>query len=300
MRSTTRNKQLRTLTAMLTAAVLFLCALTGCASVDSRYEGGCFDGGTALQGQHFAENNDPTPTPDPNAPSPTPTPRLPLWMQDGDVQSPTVGVGGSGSVSRHGYSTSKILSYFSEIALSAEYGDGSSEVRKWKSSIKLYVCGAPSTADWTVINAVVAKMNKVDGFPGISIVKNESDSNLVMYFYGDTEYDRITPSMITDRTDGFATCWFGSSSVIVRGKIGIRMSITQTERNSVIWEELVQVTGLQNDSYSYPDSLFYQGYNEVQQPTTLDWILFEVLYSPLIAPGMSYSEVSDVLPSILR
>ena len=93
---------------------------------------------------------------------------------------------------------------------------------------------------------------------------------------------------------------FATFSAIIKSRIGIRTSMSQHERNSVIWEELVQCTGLQNDSYKYPESLFYQGYNEVQEPTKLDWILFEVLYHPAIQPGMTIDEVANEIGNILR
>ncbi len=230
------------------------------------------------------------PTTTPGAGTPTeklsPTPRI-------------TGTGSSSTVDSHGYSATVILEYFDEVAMRVEYGVSAYAVHKWVSPVKLYVGGTPTSKDLQVLDDIFNAMNRTEGFPGISLVPREDDANVCMYFYPDDQYNEITPADITDLTDGFATCWF-QNSAIIKSRIGIRTSMSQHERNSVIWEELVQCTGLQNDSYKYPNSLFYQGYNEVQEPTTLDWILFEVLYHPSIQPGMNLKEVSEVLVSILR
>ena len=192
-------------------------------------------------------------------------------------------------VSRKGYTIEQIAEYFDEVALNAEYGSSDHRVHKWNSPIILCVKGAPTTQDRLVLQTILWKMNAVYGFPGIRETISEAEANLVITFADDNEYAQLTPSNIDDLTDGFATCWW-QNSVIYKADIGIRCSISQNERNSVIWEEMIQATGLQNDSYRYPDSLFYQGYNEVQEPTTLDWILFELLYHPDMSAGLSRPE----------
>jgi len=233
----------------------------------------------------------PTATPSVGRKEATPTPS--------GGKTPTGVVVSGDPINSRGYGKKEIVEYFDEIAMRAEYGTSANAVHKWSTPLLIYINGQPNSEDRKVLDEVFYRMNSVDGFPGITEVNSESASNIVMSFADDAEYTRITPKDIHDMTDGFATCWFQNSS-IVRARIGIRTSMPQHERNSVIWEELVQCTGLQNDSYRYPDSLFYQGYNEVQGPNTLDWLLFEVLYHPDIQPGMRINEVSAVLDAVLR
>ncbi len=202
-------------------------------------------------------------------------------------------------ISRKGIDREEIIAYFGEIAMSAEYGGTNDELHKWSTPIKYYIAGNPTSDDMMVISRVTAAMNTVKGFPGIGRTFSENSANLVIHFADPDEYRKITPPEINDDTDGFASIWLTDYS-ISRSVIGIRTTISQTERNSVIWEEMVQCTGLQNDSYRYPDSLYYQGYNEVQSPTTLDWLLFEVLYHPALEPGMSFDECEEVIREILQ
>ena len=216
------------------------------------------------------------------------------------TKQPTPGISGHNHrINRKGFSVEAIAEYFDEIALHAEYGSSDNRVHKWNDEIVMCVKGTPTAQDRLVLQSILWKMNSVYGFPGIRETVSEFEANLVITFANDAEYTRITPSTINDSTDGFATCWW-QNSVIYKAEIGIRTSISQNERNSVIWEEMVQSTGLQNDSYLYPESLFYQGYNEVQEPTDLDWILFEILYHPDVPAGLSRAEALLLSTTLLE
>ena len=70
-------------------------------------------------------------------------------------------------------------------------------------------------------------------------------------------------------------------------------------RAGVICEEIIQSLGLSNDSYTYPDSIFYQGYSEISWPSELDWTLVELLYHPALRLGMTADEVRQVLLPLL-
>ena len=214
----------------------------------------------------------------------------------------TVTPGQSGTtrrISSKGYTYKEIEEYFEEVALHAEYGTNDNLLHKWEEPIVLYVDGNPTAQDVEVLDEIMYRMNAVEGFPGIRETRTEEAANLVIHFADDKEYKKITPQNITDNTDGFASCWW-QDSVIFKAVIGIRTSMPQRERNSVIWEEIVQSMGLQNDSYKYPDSLFYQGYNEVQGPNTLDWLLFEILYHKDMRPGMNRATCAAMIAAMLE
>ncbi|MBO4767405.1 MAG: DUF2927 domain-containing protein [Lachnospiraceae bacterium] len=296
----------RKLIALLLAACLACAALSGCGRAPAVRRDGEPPKTRDERGRLI---NNPTGTPAPvtGTPSPTVTPKItgkepsPTVTPKitGKEPSPTESPLPGGRIDRKGYSADTILSYFEDIVLSAEYGDNDHHIHKWTAKICVYVEGSPTSKDRSVMNEIFRKMNSVSGFPGIRLVTRQEDANLFVYFYNDEGYDRITPSTITDKTNGFATTWY-SNYVIYQAKIGIRTSMGQHERNSVLWEEFVQSTGMLNDSYAYPDSLFYQGYNEVQGPNRLDWLLFELLYHSDIRPGMDMSAVTAASKNIFR
>jgi hypothetical protein len=52
------------------------------------------------------------------------------------------------------------------------------------------------------------------------------------------------------------------------------------------------------DSYRYKDSVFYQGWTSVTQYADIDRALIEMLYRPEIRPGMTKSQVLQVLRTL--
>ena len=65
-------------------------------------------------------------------------------------------------------------------------------------------------------------------------------------------------------------------------------------------EELCQSLGLLNDTYDYPESIFYQYHTETDWPTSLDWAIIELLYRTEIRPGMDESAVRTAAADIVR
>jgi hypothetical protein len=53
---------------------------------------------------------------------------------------------------------------------------------------------------------------------------------------------------------------------------------TQAQR-SILREELTQSLGLYNDSWKYPNSIFYQGGNDVTEYSDLDKEIIQMLYN---------------------
>jgi hypothetical protein len=72
-------------------------------------------------------------------------------------------------------------------------------------------------------------------------------------------------------------------------------TLPPARRRHVIREEITQATGLLMDSHSYPSSLFYQDYSEVQEFAEIDRKLIEMLYRPEVRPGMTRAQVVQTL-----
>jgi hypothetical protein len=72
-------------------------------------------------------------------------------------------------------------------------------------------------------------------------------------------------------------------------------------KKSAIMEEIVQSLGLFGDSYTYPNSIFYEGVNFTTEFLPIDIKVLHLLYEPVIPKGILKSEFynlfSDILPS---
>ncbi len=299
-----RSRPLQLHLVKLSAVLVLLLALTGCGSILDRVPSG-----SPTQGEFPTTPLVATTTPTASAtdaPVTTPGSTTP-----GDATSPTPSEEptmtpgtASGEIDRMGYSADEIFAYFEEVALHAEFYDGETapqELRRWKDEMVCKVVGSPTDEDYALLDRLFDSLNAIPHFPGICFENEENEANITLHFEGGDAYDRLAAEHVASATDGFATCWYQPSEYLYfKAEIGIRSDISQTVRNSVILEELIQTFGLMNDSYLHDDSIFYQDYNEPQWPSDLDWILIELLYRPELAPGMTVEECRDIVMDMLQ
>lgn len=188
-----------------------------------------------------------------------------------------------------GLKKADIVDYYCRVGLTSEFTNGNviDYVRKWQLPIYYTVNGTPNEDDIALIERLVSALNQVDGFPGMYPADSEGDSaNFIMMFLDYDEYKAASLAAVgTELTDGYSSIWFMGGD-ITQAEIGVCNDLTRTNKNHVILEEIIQALGLQNDTYDYPESLFYQGYNEPQWPCELDWFLVRFLYHPEITPMM--------------
>jgi len=71
--------------------------------------------------------------------------------------------------------------------------------------------------------------------------------------------------------------------------------ISQQERSHLIREELTQSLGIMNDSYSFEDSIFYQGWTDTINYLPIDRTIISLLYDPRLKSGMTQEQVRSIL-----
>ena len=194
-------------------------------------------------------------------------------------------------VTADGYTEEEILAYFDELAFSSEYGGYRGTVCKWTEEIVYRIEGEVAAGELIVLSDLAARLNGIPGFPGIRMTDGTDEANFTLYFvmqgelaeyFGENARTASGMSRFTYRTSG---------GEIVRAEAGVASNITpQAAKASVICEEFLQSLGLAADSYTYPESVFYEGYNDSLRPAPIDWAVLELLYSEAIRPGMPRDE----------
>ena len=76
--------------------------------------------------------------------------------------------------------------------------------------------------------------------------------------------------------------------------------LTADERAHLIREELTQSLGLLADSARYEDSIFYQEWTTTNRYSPLDRAVIEMLYQPLLLPGITVEEALEALEEMPR
>lgn len=207
---------------------------------------------------------------------------------------------GSAAVRAEGYTPEQILSYFAGIAFGSEYGGYRGTLCKWEDEIALWIDGEYGEDEVAVVADLMDRLNGIDGFPGIRYAETEAAANFRLHFVmqGDlTDYfgERAETS------SGMSQFSFQKSTgIILEAQAGVASNITpENAKMSVICEELLQSLGLTSDSYAFPESVFYEGYNGSVRPAPIDWALLEILYHETITPGMAYGEAMEAAAFLL-
>ena len=191
-----------------------------------------------------------------------------------------------------GYSEEE-LDFFGEVAFGAEYGSDTGRVTKWTHDVHIAVHGEPTAEDLATLEAVVSDLGAIIDTIEIEIVDSGQDVDL--HFAPESEFDSIEPNYVPGNL-GFFWVWWDGERNITRASVLISTTgVTQAERNHLIREEITQSMGLMRDSSSYPDSIFHSAWTQVQEYSQLDEAAIELLYLPVVAPGMTYSEAVEAI-----
>lgn len=183
------------------------------------------------------------------------------------------------------------IDYFMEIALGAEFGNSTPKIKKWVGQLKVKVIGSPTVEDLKTLNKIVEELTS---FANIDIRFDDTNPNVEIYFVPESDFSRYEPNYIPTNMGFFWTWW--DNWEIVRSRIMIStVNITQKERSHLIREEFTQSLGLMNDSYNYPESIFYQSWTNTTEYADIDKAIIKMLYQPEIRVGMTKKEVQNVL-----
>ncbi len=201
-----------------------------------------------------------------------------------------------------GYTDQQIADYFVEIAFGGEYEGDSTRLCKWASPIYASVYGSVTDDDWSKMNELFAKLNSIKGFPGIYYADDYGASaNLNIYYVPPKEFDQYIVMPDTHLWGYAQYHYFTPYCNIYRGTVLLPSEeANQWYRNSIICEEIVQVLGMTQDSWLYPDSIFYQNSNDTQWPTELDWTVVRLLYNPSMEPGMSQEQARTTALQLIK
>lgn len=194
----------------------------------------------------------------------------------------------------------RALGVFLECGFSAEYGDSTGCLQRWEDPIVIYVSGRPTAEDRRQLDDFLMELSfRVPTLPPIRLTDDGSQANVEMFFMTEDEIPQYVPEYIQGNR-GFVYCYY-TDNIFTSARIAVETgSTSQAERNHIIREELVNGMGLLNDHMLYSDSVIYQSYNN-NMPTEMDWLMLNMVYSPLLWPGVSRAQAEEILlAEILR
>jgi hypothetical protein len=143
--------------------------------------------------------------------------------------------------------------------------------------MKIYVEGEKIDYLMVELNDIVSELNNIINTIEIEIVKNPKDANMFIYLGSSDGFANYCPNL--DRS--LLTNNWGLFSVgSVKGYMYVDINrANEVEQKHLLREELTQSLGLFNDSYKYPESIYYQGWTTTTEYAPIDVELIEMLYN---------------------
>lgn len=198
--------------------------------------------------------------------------------------------------------SSKTKNYFKEIAIGSEYGKGK-KIVKWTKNMKVFVTGEKIPALEQELNKIIEELNELVRPIRIQRVYNKSQANFQIFFGPVTQYlNKIerNASRYARKNLAMFYVYYGRKGTIKKGSMYVdtRTMRAKNTRRHLLREELTQALGLMNDSYKYPNSIFYQKFSRSTDYTKMDKKIIRLLYSSQIKPGMSRQQVEQALKNL--
>ena len=189
------------------------------------------------------------------------------------------------------------IAYFAEIAFGTEYGVPGDTllVRKWRGDVRVRISGVPSQRQIETVHSVGRELDEIGADLAILERGSDADWNAEILF---VTHDSMVSLLgdIAEGHQGFFRYWSNEYGEIYRGLAIIAYDRgSETRLDHAVREELTQMLGLGQDSWSYEESIFYQGYSEVTEFLSIDRSVIRMLYDRRLSPGMSRMEALRIL-----
>ena len=184
---------------------------------------------------------------------------------------------GGGSTEPKKRST-EVTQYFNEIVMNTEFGGSRKTAYTWKTDMKIYVDGEKQEYLMTELNRIVAELNDIINPIEIKIVSSPSQANYTVYFGSRTNFKNkyhLNDPQHLEKNWGYFEV-YASSGVMY---VDTYRNGDQVTQKHLLREELTQSLGLFNDSWRYPESIFYQGWTSTTEFAPIDRELIDMLYN---------------------
>ncbi len=186
--------------------------------------------------------------------------------------------------------------YFLEIALGNEYGSNDPVIHKWTGTIRVaYYQSLPQPLE-REFQRIVMEINALSHSITIEVVPEAVEANMLVFVTDPATYAKYEPNAKPYLSENLGLVWvhWDNRSVIYKGSIYVNEDVDTTCQKHLLREEFTQSLGLLNDSYRYPQSIFYQEWTCTTSYTELDREVIGYILDPRITPGMTRDDVIAV------
>lgn len=180
--------------------------------------------------------------------------------------------------------TNQVNAYFNEIAYGNEFDPTvPHHIRKWHTNINIFISGDKQPYMIRELYSIVKELNDLINPIELSIVNDSLNANYFIYLGNEQTFNKIEPLSIKYTRDNLGLFFIKRTEKfkIYHANIFVNMDRTSHDlyRLHILREEMTQALGLINDSFSYYESIFYQGWTFTTRYTELDKQIIKKLYN---------------------
>lgn len=191
------------------------------------------------------------------------------------------------------------IAYFTEVAFGTEGGDPGDTlvVRKWREDVRVRIDGFPSERQVETVRNVARELVDLTGGIDIAILERGSNgvSRAEILFVTQDSMAALVGATAAGNV-GIFQYWWDGDDVIYKGRVIIAYDRgTEAWLDHLIREELTQLLGLGRDSWSYAESIFYEGPSEVSAFLPIDRSVIRMLYDRRLSAGMPRADALRIL-----
>jgi len=153
-------------------------------------------------------------------------------------------------------------------------------INKWTKDVNIYLYGEYTHMHKTEVIQVIKELNRLIYPRKINLVKSPEWANSFVYFGSKEDYNKNSMSKVK-LTGSYLGHFYLLTyrQEIQKAYIFVNTFDAGLKRQKhVIREEITQSLGFINDSYEYPESIFYQGFSENDFFSEMDKNIIRLLY----------------------
>lgn len=190
-----------------------------------------------------------------------------------------------------------------EIIESKNYIENT-KIIKWNKDIYIKAFGYLSKENQKNLEETVLYLNTLK-LPIKIFITKEDNYNIDIYFGNKQYIKKKYKGFLPEKFVGIGMQFSNSDYSVDRATLAIDTSSSYDYiyyKSNVILEELTQALGIPGDSYSYPNSTFYQGEKNYKFSKTLapiDLKVLQLLYSKDVMAGLDKKEYFDAFKDII-
>lgn len=192
--------------------------------------------------------------------------------------------------------------YLLDIALGSEFGGNSATLKKWGSNLKIYLKDTTHHDLVEEFNQITAEINELSEGIKMERVDQETEANFVIFFSDQDTYAAFEPNARDHVAGNYGLVWiyWDSQCTITRGSmyVDVFRTVDINCQKHLLREELTQGLGLLNDSYTYPQSIFYQDWTCTTGYAEVDRELLQYFLDESVLPCMHREALTEVLQDL--